>query len=665
MLKEFLFSKNKWLDYFLIIGLIISLITAFYVLHNRTEAEAVNDTTTVVLEWNQLYDMALRQGKTVNEVIDYLQNTVEGSLINGVLYKEPTYVELNNQRLVNMVPGNILAQDIDQGDWQVKGGIIDDKDNFLICANTDLQQQIYEQIKAKTFAKVEKYVFINKIGEEVPVLATSYPVSDLAMLGLGFPKADMEMLADQGLDVVVQLRTWPRLDEAAMAQVFEPLKDFPVTAVGFNDTELPGVTLNTQSWQKAAALMADKLNELGLPLMTAEFFSQSGIQTLAAKLDNNVVRMHTLTEKELSTMDTAEVASRFQLATAERDMRIAFVRLYSKISLDDNALYLQEVIEAIRDGGIKTGSLTTLPNLKVPVWAVALLSLGIAAAGIWLCRVLGLKKWALILGILGLAAVGGLLIIGKAALCQKLLALITAIIFPILAVCAFANKEQSNLGKAVLKIVLMTLFSLAGAVIMTAMISDRSYMTAVNMFSGVKVAHILPLLILAAVYWYRTEKETNAKFNLIQAVSYTCVKPVTIGLALLAVVGMAVIAVYLLRTGNDTMTVSSLEKAFRATVKDIFVIRPRTKEFLFGHPLMLISLYFGYRKNLWPVLVMGAIGQVSLVNTFAHVHTPFFTSLIRTGSGLALGVVIGVVFIFIIKIVLKFWQKHDSPIGSN
>ena len=51
-------------------------------------------------------------------------------------------------------------------------------------------------------------------------------------------------------------------------------------------------------------------------------------------------------------------------------------------------------------------------------------------------------------------------------------------------------------------------------------------------------------------------------------------------------------------------------------------VRPRTKEFLIGYPMMLILLYFGYSFKMYPVLLMGLIGQISLINTYAHIHTP-------------------------------------------
>ena len=44
-----------------------------------------------------------------------------------------------------------------------------------------------------------------------------------------------------------------------------------------------------------------------------------------------------------------------------------------------------------------------------------------------------------------------------------------------------------------------------------------------------------------------------------------------------------------------------------------------------------------------PFFLVGALGQVSLLNTFCHLHTPLPVSLWRALLGVAIGAIIGVV----------------------
>ena len=72
-----------------------------------------------------------------------------------------------------------------------------------------------------------------------------------------------------------------------------------------------------------------------------------------------------------------------------------------------------------------------------------------------------------------------------------------------------------------------------------------------------------------------------------------------------------------------------------------------------GHPLLIVALglYLRHRRAAKPdatrggwvalLLLLGAVGQTSVVNTLCHLHIPVALSLARIGIGLALGAVFG------------------------
>jgi thiamine transporter ThiT len=69
---------------------------------------------------------------------------------------------------------------------------------------------------------------------------------------------------------------------------------------------------------------------------------------------------------------------------------------------------------------------------------------------------------------------------------------------------------------------------------------------------------------------------------------------------------------------------------------------------------MLLTLYYGWRFRGGPVLLaLGAIGQVSLINSFAHMHTPILITIIRTGWGLGLGIVLGLVLLGLLHLIRR------------
>jgi hypothetical protein len=122
-------------------------------------------------------------------------------------------------------------------------------------------------------------------------------------------------------------------------------------------------------------------------------------------------------------------------------------------------------------------------------------------------------------------------------------------------------------------------------------------------------------------------------------------QPVLVRFAALGFVGLIFMAVWMARTGNEPgVGVSDLELKFRALLEQALVARPRTKEFVVGHPAFLLAGFLAVKGHpAWavPLILLGMVGQTSMLNTFCHIHTPLALSVLRTFNGLWLGVLIG------------------------
>ncbi|NLC38919.1 MAG: hypothetical protein GX779_06535 [Clostridia bacterium] len=214
------------------------------------------------------------------------------------------------------------------------------------------------------------------------------------------------------------------------------------------------------------------------------------------------------------------------------------------------------------------------------------------------------------------------------------------------------GKEGAGLGRSIYLLLRTSLFSLIGAVLLVGLLADVGFMLKIEQFRGVKLAHVLPLLLLVTIFLLREEKRNWLRTGLewLQA-------RISVGWALLAAVLALALAVYVLRTGNEAAVVSGLELEIRSWLDRVLLVRPRTKEFLIGHPLLMLSFYLGYRHRYLPLVLLGAIGQVSLVNTFAHVHTPLAVSFFRTFNGLWLGMLGGIALIAVYRL-LAAWGKR-------
>lgn len=126
-----------------------------------------------------------------------------------------------------------------------------------------------------------------------------------------------------------------------------------------------------------------------------------------------------------------------------------------------------------------------------------------------------------------------------------------------------------------------------------------------------------------------------------------------IGIFVVLVAGIVFVA----RSGHTSgMPVSGTELKFRAFLEQMFYARPRTKELMIGHPAFMLAVMAFYRK--WPTMLffilvlLAAIGQGSMVETFAHMRTPIYMSFVRGVDGAILGGIIGAVLMALVA----FWQ---------
>ncbi|MCL4441643.1 MAG: DUF5693 family protein, partial [Firmicutes bacterium] len=242
-------------------------------------------------------------------------------------------------------------------------------------------------------------------------------------------------------------------------------------------------------------------------------------------------------------------------------------------------------------------------------------------------------------------------------LARKLMSLVSVIIFPTLALISYVKREGLSPGAAVWCFIKISLFSLLGALFMVGMLADAAFMLKLDQFAGVKLAHVIPLLVVLLYFSLVVAKGAA----LPEKVKGLLNQPVLLGVALAGALMAVAMIVYVARTGNEAMTVSGLELQFRSLLDQILGVRPRTKEFLLGHPALLLVLLFGYRDNRFlPLLLLGAIGQASLVNTFAHIHTPLLVSLMRAFHGIWLGILLGLAVYFLIKLVCRYGREGSK-----
>ena len=104
----------------------------------------------------------------------------------------------------------------------------------------------------------------------------------------------------------------------------------------------------------------------------------------------------------------------------------------------------------------------------------------------------------------------------------------------------------------------------------------------------------------------------------------------------------------------------------RQFLTDYMGVRPRNKEFLIGYPATILYLMYGAKRpSLWVLTIPLVIGQISLVNTYAHIHTPLLVSLHRSINGLILGVVFAFLAVVAVQLGTKLFKWLVKKIEAS
>ena len=491
-------------------------------------------------------------------------------------------------------------------------------------------------------------------GEPVTVAAFTIDAETLLSMGAGLSQQDCAAVQRAGLRVVARLGSFAGADLASMAASLRSARSLGADSVIFTGTEVMG-------FRTGVTDAAEALKRSGLTWGQVEFGKQKGDERLAELMDGRFVRVHSIAEAELAQIAPSEAVERFVRAARERNIRLCYVRLPFLTGPDpigENLAMVGGISGGLRKRGeMATGPARLLGKPAAPAAIRALAGLGAGAAVVLVT--LALLGEASLPVVVGLVLVAMAIAAGGVAghMGAKAAALIAAIACPTLAGlrllpgCSAATETKTSppITAGLKGLLGGTALSAAGGLLVVGLLCDRDFMLHTEQFAGIKLAHALPVLLvaLAAMTGLPGPGESlRAAFPAMRGrVSDFLSSPLRVGMVGGALVALIALAFAVARTGNEPgVGVSGLELRFRSILDAFLVVRPRTKEFLIGHPLVFlgVALAAAGRRTWAPALtIVGMLGLVSITNTFCHIHTPVHLSVARVAIGLVLGGAIG------------------------
>lgn len=399
----------------------------------------------------------------------------------------------------------------------------------------------------------------------------------------------------------------------------------------------------------------EALKANGMFYCSPEFAKLSGETNMTIAGPDNTVRLHSIQAAEIERMSPSEVVERFARAYSERNQRILLIRPFEDGGgnpLESLKLSLAKINRAIVKEGGAVGTPRPWADPNVPAWVLPIIALAVLGTYfVVLTDMMADPRWRYFL-------FAGMALICVPAILKRdatYLATFAAMVFPVL---AYLNLRQMTRVHPVGQFLIMSAISLVGGLCVAGLLNGPAFYVRADTFWAVKLAHFLPIVIVAALV-VRDQLD-------LKKVALT---PITWGALGVSAVVLFALGFMLARTGNDNpAAVSGIELQLRSVLEKFFSTRPRTKEFMFGHPAMLVGLFAlaasarltetkqsHVRAVSGFLVALGMIGQTSVVNTMCHLHTPVQVGLVR----IAIGLIVGLIFGLVAWAVVKRWVPQE------
>lgn len=614
--------KRNWL---LLIFIIPGLLSAFVLADRRYKLEIANRNVELILDYQELQNVALSESMALSDVLSSFRQAG----VTGIAITEQTLEDLAST-----------------GQIRFRATLYNNEPcTEVIIPDSTLAKRVWEALLKRNYLHTH---FANKPTCFV-IKATP---ETLNTIGIGLPPEAINLTRQCGFDVVARLQNHPAITTKAIDSAAKELRQEGISRLICAGDEVIG-------FRGLLSHAAKQLEKNSLIYGSIEFAKQKGDTIMCKELEGNFIRAHSIPYTEMAGMAPSAAIERFARAVKERNIRLCYIRLIEssgQSDIDKNVQFVSSIRKAIEKAGYKIGTARPFGTSSQPIILLLLMALSIASAGIILLDSIvtlpGIFKYGIL--ILTFAAFAGL--IASSELGKQLVALKAAIIFPTLGVVGvigprFACKtnEKSPALTATKLFIGTSIFTLIGAFHIAGMLGNRLYMVKVEQFIGIKLAHIVPLFVvifvMAAGLPMINEPLGRVWAKVRENLHSVMAHPLFVWHAIAVSFALIILLIALMRTGNDAaIGVSTVELKFRAILDKILFVRPRTKEFLIGHPAMFLGIaLLVSRRRAWglPLIALGTLGQVSMLNTFCHIHTPLALSAMRTINGLVLGFVLG------------------------
>ncbi|WP_206459544.1 DUF5693 family protein [Anaerovorax sp. IOR16] len=669
-------KENRILLFFVAIGLLAAIVA----LGGRMQTEAKNKNYDVVLDYQEIENMAAQSDEnldwwfaqfqemginkvgvleeSLNTIMEYTQMPVSAN----VMYQITKDASWKNEYPQSFI-AEMEARGYDDYDVLVESN---SKDSFLFITKAfemrwDKKRYLIQETEnggyiwidgtAKDALYSEKYKNMDSarkgFSEQDEVVS-----SRIMYLSLGLLPERLQRLEEEGLEVIPRTASYKGWNDTRYAKAvlegYQKLKKVPTYMIVAGEAAIGS--------DDGTDLLTNYIKDTGVAISLIENTTQlqnilqAGLDEVVWKSGYQAVRVFSVWDyiqnryQYYGYEGAKEIENTLFRAITERNIRVIYYKPIREFKdyhvyvtdIDEYKTMFENLNTRLQRHGIEIGQASVMDVYSVRRLLKVLIGFGCAAAAILLLGSFLPIKRKLSLALFTLGAIGVLgAYVVMPTLAQLLSSFAAAVVFPCLAVVYLIRKGKGYadlqnetvridkiIGLSALSLAIGVLISLAGGMMTAAPLSEINFMMEIDIFRGVKAAQLLPLaffIVAYLAYFGFGKKKTvvgRLEFHDIKDMMTTNIQ---VWMVALGVLMAGVGAYYIIRTGHDTaVQPSTLEMLFRNELEDLLLARPRNKEFLFAFPAVMMLIYSCFRKfKLWTVL----FGVCSVIGMTSVVNT--------------------------------------------
>ena len=662
--------------------ILIGFVASMAINMERHRVEEANNTVELAIDYEGLVELAEREGVPRQEVFAQAK---EAGICSMAVY-DTQFKKLNVNGKATAWNGSTIIANYQNGAladpaWcaLVEDGTIKGTNVYVTGHHEQTFKEVHEDLIRRLGDDRVRELTIGK--QQVLEVKANYTA--FIKMDLGLPTDEMQEVNAAGFHVIARPTNFNHCTREDVDAVFKRLDGIDVSDIVFAGSQALGAP-------DEADYTADKMMERGITLGMIEgvtqlqFFPQDGLLDIARDMDYKSARFYTIAKEELEKLKIDDAVERWSNTDAERNIRINLLRIYEKPApgmslLETNMTYFAAVRDQLVAHGYKIGPAATYEHFYPSALLRAVVMAGVAAAMVlYLSLVVPALKPKYMYGLLAILMVGMMapVLMGHGNKIRLIAAFASANVFPAIAIIWQLDRirsRQAEGNSSLIKIFIagaIALFasgvvSYVGASYLSGSLADTEYLLEVNIFRGVKLTFVLPLVLVAIAFLQRFDVfdgKMDDTDGVIAQAKKILDMPVKIKTLFIMLLVLAAGVVFVARSGHTMgMPVSGAELQFRAFLEKAMYARPRSKELMIGHPAFMLAAMAWFRK--WPTMVLFAlvivatIGMGSMVETFAHMRSPVFMSFARGIGGIVLGCGVGA----IAMMMAEAWNSFISP----